>query len=130
MSDSKCQSYRDLRVWQEAVKLAEICYRLMKIFPKEELYAMTSQIRRASVSIAANIAEGYGRKHQKEYIQFLYIAQGSLKELETHLFIAQRVEISSSEDISPILTQCDSVGRLLGGLIRAIETRVSGVGCR
>jgi four helix bundle protein len=130
MSDSKCQSYRDLRVWQEAVKLAEICYRLTKIFPKEELYAMTSQIRRASVSIAANIAEGYGRKHQKEYIQFLYIAQGSLKELETHLFIAQRVEISSSEDISPILTQCDSVGRLLGGLIRAIETRVSGVGCR
>jgi four helix bundle protein len=124
MSDSKCQSYRDLRVWQEAVKLAEICYRLTKIFPKEELYGMTSQIRRASVSIAANIAEGYGRKHQKEYIQFLYIAQGSLKELETHLFIAQRVEISSSEDISPILTQCDSVGRLLGGLIRAIETRV------
>jgi four helix bundle protein len=124
MSDSKCQSYRDLRVWQEAVKLAEICYRLTKNFPKEELYGMTSQIRRASVSIAANIAEGYGRKHKKEYIQFLYIAQGSLKELETHLLIAQRVEISSSEDINPILTQCDSVGRLLGGLIRAIETRV------
>ena len=57
MSDSKCQSYRDLRVWQEAVKLGEICYRLTKNFPKEELYGMTSQIRRASVSIAANIAD-------------------------------------------------------------------------
>ena len=123
MSDSKCQSYRDLRVWQEAVKLAEICYRLTKMFPKEELYGMTSQIRRASVSIAANIAEGYGRKHKGEYIQFLYIAQGSLKELETHLLIAQRVEISTAENIDPILSQCDSVGRLLGGLIRAIESR-------
>lgn len=123
MSDSKCQSYRDLRVWQEAVKLAEICYRLTKNFPKEELYGMTSQIRRASVSIAANIAEGYGRKHKGEYIQFLYIAQGSLKELETHLLIAQRVEIASAESINPILSQCDSVGRLLGGLIRAIESR-------
>jgi four helix bundle protein len=123
MSDSKCQSYRDLRVWQEAVKLAEICYRLTKNFPKEELYGMTSQSRRASVSIAANIAEGYGRKHKGEYIQFLYIAQGSLKELETHLLIAQRVEIASAESIDPILSQCDSVGRLLGGLIRAIESR-------
>jgi four helix bundle protein len=123
MSDSKCQSYRDLRVWQEAVKLAEICYRLTKNFPKDELYGMTSQSRRASVSIAANIAEGYGRKHKGEYIQFLYIAQGSLKELETHLLIAQRVEIASAESIDPILSQCDSVGRLLGGLIRAIESR-------
>lgn len=81
MADSKIQSYRDLRVWQEAVNLAESCYRLTKTFPKEELYGMTTQIRRASVSIAANIAEGYGRKTRGEYIQFLYIAQGSLKEL-------------------------------------------------
>lgn len=78
MADSKIQSYRDLRVWQEAVNLAESCYRLTKTFPKEELYGMTTQIRRASVSIAANIAEGYGRKTRGEYIQFLYIAQGSL----------------------------------------------------
>jgi four helix bundle protein len=80
MGDSKIQSYRDLKVWQEAVNLAEICYRFTKTFPKEELYGMTTQIRRASVSIAANIAEGYGRKTRGEYIQFLYIAQGSLKE--------------------------------------------------
>jgi len=123
MGDSKIQSYRDLKVWQEAVNLAEICYRFTKTFPKEELYGMTTQARRASVSIAANIAEGYGRKTRGEYIQFLYIAQGSLKELETHLLISQRVELAAYESINPILNQCESVGRLLLALIRALENK-------
>jgi four helix bundle protein len=123
MGESKIQSYRDLKVWQEAVNLAEICYRFTKTFPKEELYGMTTQIRRASVSIAANIAEGYGRKTRGEYIQFLYIAQGSLKELETHLIISQRVELASNESINPILHQCESVGRLLLALIRSLENK-------
>ncbi len=123
MADSKIQSYRDLRVWQESVNLAESCYRLTKTFPKEELYGMTTQIRRASVSIAANIAEGYGRKTREEYIQFLYIAQGSLKELETHWLISQRVELASPQSVNPILNQCESVGRLLLTLIRALENK-------
>ena len=123
MGEPKIQSYRDLKVWQEAVNLAEICYRFTKTFPKEELYGMTTQIRRASVSIAANIAEGYGRKTRGEYIQFLYIAQGSLKELETHLIISQRVELASNESINPILHQCESVGRLLLALIRSLENK-------
>ncbi|CCH98604.1 MAG: four helix bundle protein [Microcystis aeruginosa BS13-02] len=123
MADSKIQSYRDLRVWQEAVNLAESCYRLTKTFPKEELYGMTTQIRRASVSIAANIAEGYGRKTRGEYIQFLYIAQGSLKELETHWLISQRVELASPQSVNPILNQCESVGRLLLTLIRSLENK-------
>jgi four helix bundle protein len=123
MGESKIQSYRDLKVWQEAVHLAEICYRFTKTFPKEELYGMTSQIRRASVSIAANIAEGYGRKTRGEYIQFLYIAQGSLKELETHLLISQRVELASDEMVNPTLDRCASVGRLLLSLIRALESK-------
>ncbi|MCZ8118832.1 MAG: four helix bundle protein [Microcystis sp. LE18-22.4A] len=123
MADSKIQSYRDLRVWQEAVNLAESCYRLTKTFPKEELYGMTTQIRRASVSIAANIAEGCGRKTRGEYIQFLYIAQGSLKELETHWLISQRVELASPQSVNPILNQCESVGRLLLTLIRALENK-------
>ena len=123
MADSKIQSYRDLRVWQEAVNLAESCYRLTKTFPKEELYGLTTQIRRASVSIAANIAEGYGRKTRGEYIQFLYIAQGSLKELETHWLISQRVELASPQSVNPILNQCESVGRLLLTLIRALENK-------
>ncbi|GAL95829.1 four helix bundle protein [Microcystis aeruginosa] len=123
MAYSKIQSYRDLRVWQEAVNLAESCYRLTKTFPKEELYGMTTRIRRASVSIAANIAEGYGRKTRGEYIQFLYIAQGSLKELETHWLISQRVELASPQSVNPILNQCESVGRLLLTLIRALENK-------
>jgi four helix bundle protein len=123
MTSSKIQSYRDLKVWQEAVNLAESCYYLTKTFPTEELYAMTTQIRRASVSIAANIAEGYGRKTRGEYIQFLYIAQGSLKELETHWIISQRVQLASIEVINSIINQCESVGRLLFALIRALENK-------
>ncbi len=81
------------------------------------------QIRRASASIPANISEGYGRKSRNEYIQFLYIAQGSLKELETHLLLSKRVKLASSEVIDPLLIQCESVGRLLTGLIRALENK-------
>ncbi|ACC84986.1 four helix bundle protein [Nostoc punctiforme] len=91
------QSYQDLKVWQEAMNLAEECYRVTKQFPKEETYGMISQIRRASVSIPANIAEGYGRRTRGEYIQFLYIAQGSLKELETHLLLSIRVALAVAE---------------------------------
>jgi four helix bundle protein len=123
MGDFKIQSYRDLRVWQEAVNLVETCYHLTKTFPKEEIYGITSQIRRASVSIPANIAEGYGRKTRGEYIQFLYMAQGSLKELETHLLISERVEIAATDSIHSILNQCESVGRLLLALIRSLESK-------
>ena len=117
------QSYRDLKVWQEGMNLAESCYLATRQFPKDELYGMISQIRRASASIPANVAEGYGRKSRKEYIQFLYIAQGSLKELETHLLLSRRVNLASNEAISPVLNQCESVGRLLTALIRALENK-------
>ena len=115
------RSYRDLRVWVEAMNLAETAYRITKTFPREELYGMTSQIRRASASIPANIAEGYGRKTRKEYIQFLYVAQGSLKELETHLLLSIRVALAPGDRFSGIFSQCESVGRLLGALIRSLE---------
>lgn len=117
------QSYRDLKVWQQGMDLAEGCYLATRQFPRDELYGMISQIRRASASIPANISEGYGRKSRNEYIQFLYIAQGSLKELETHLLLSQRVKLAPKEVIVPLLTQCESVGRLLTGLIRALENK-------
>ncbi|MCG6138927.1 MAG: four helix bundle protein [Nostoc sp. LLA-1] len=117
------QSYQDLKVWQEAMNLAEDCYKVTKQFPKEETYGMISQIRRASVSIPANIAEGYGRKTRGEYIQFLYIAQGSLKELETHLLISRRVELAVAEVINPVINKCELVGKILLGLIRSLESR-------
>lgn len=76
------QSYRELLVWQKAMELALLAYRLTEGFPRRELYGLVAQIRRASVSVPSNIAEGYGRGSRKEYLQFLWIAQGSLKELE------------------------------------------------
>ena len=117
------QSYRELKVWQEGMNLAEACYSITRQFPKEELYGMSSQLRRASASIPANVSEGYGRKSRKEYIHFLYVAQGSLKEVETHLLLSSRVKLASEKAIEPILAQCESVGKLLRGLIRALENK-------
>lgn len=79
MDDRGIQTYRDLAVWQKAMALSVSCYKLTVDFPQEELYGMTAQIRRSSVSVAANIAEGHGREHTGSFIQFLRMAQGSLK---------------------------------------------------
>jgi four helix bundle protein len=87
------RSYRDLRVWNEAMTLAESCYRFSQECPREELFGLTSQIRRAATSIPANVAEGYGRDSKGSYVKFLKTAQGSLKELETHLILAQRLKL-------------------------------------
>jgi four helix bundle protein len=92
---AKVLSYRDLLLWQRAMALAEICYRITAEFPRDEIYGMTAQIRRAAVSIPANVAEGHGRESTGTFIQSLRVAQGSLKELETHLLIAERVGIAS-----------------------------------
>lgn len=125
MSDSGAEvtSYRDLVAWQEAVELAVECYRVTRAFPREEAYGLTSQIRRAATSIAANIAEGNGRNNAGDYAQFLRIAQGSLKELETHLIIARRVELLPDDLERDLLEHSDRLGRLLRGLLRAIERR-------
>ncbi|HRK24354.1 MAG TPA: four helix bundle protein [Beijerinckiaceae bacterium] len=115
------QSHRDLRVWNAAVELSVACYRLTADFPREEAYGLTSQIRRASVSIAANIAEGYGRDNVGSYIQFLRIAQGSLKELETLLLLAERIPLCDSRQIVPLTQQSDGIGRMLRSLIRTLQ---------
>ena len=114
-------SYRDLRVWQHAMEIAELAYALTRPFPPNELYGMTSQIRRASVSVPANIAEGYGRDSKGSFVSFLRIAQGSLKELETHLLIAARVDVTDSAAIAPLLQKCDELGRMLNAYIRSIQ---------
>jgi len=123
MATSIIRSYRDLRVWQEGMDIAFACYQITKTFPKEEMYGMTSQIRRAAASIPANIAEGYGREYRAEYIQFLRIAQGSLKELETHLLLAARVELTTTQAISPIIKLKESLGRMLRSLIRSLQDK-------
>jgi four helix bundle protein len=101
--------------------LAEACYSLTGSFPREEMFGMTSQIRRAAVSIAANIAEGHGREMTGSFIQHLRIAQGSLKEVETHLLLAVRVKLARLELVDPVLEQCQSVGKMLRALIRSLE---------
>jgi four helix bundle protein len=101
--------------------LAEACYRLTATFPRDELYGLSSQVRRACVSIPANIAEGYGRNSKGAYGQFLKVAQGSLKELETHLLLAERLRLVEAETTKPLLTSCDALGRMLRALIRSIE---------
>ena len=128
MENEEISSYRDLRVWQAGMKLAEQCYHLTRGFPKEEMFGMTSQIRRAGTSIPANIAEGYGRENRGEYIQFLKIAQGSLKELETHLLLAERCQIAGSQLTGPILGECESLGKMLRTLIRRLQAKRSGAG--
>lgn len=115
------RSYRDLRVWKEAMDLAEAACLLAGQFPKQELYGFTSQIRRAAASVPANIAEGYGREVKGSYVQFLRIAQGSIKELETHLLLAVRIKLTEDKVSQPVLARCDTVGRMLHGLIRSLD---------
>lgn len=121
MGSSVIQSYRDLKVWQQAMDLAEECYRMTRQFPKEELYGMTSQVRRSAASVAANIAEGHGRNSRGEYIQFLCVAQGSLKELETHLILAARVGLIGHGLTEKALEQSEGLGKMLRALIRSLE---------
>ena len=112
------QSYRDLRVWQLGMDLAADAYRVTKAWPREEIYGLTSQVRRSSSSVPANIAEGFGRESSGAFVQFLRNAQGSLKEFETHVLLAVRVELLRQEDSEQLLAKSDDVGRMLGVLIR------------
>jgi four helix bundle protein len=117
------QSYRELEVWQAAMDLAAHCYRVTKPFPREELFGMTSQIRRAASSVPANIAEGQGRPDSSEFLQLLGIARGSLKELETLLILSQRVELLTAEQLAPLLALAERVSQMLTGLRKALERR-------
>lgn len=121
------RSFKDLKVWQKAVGLSVDRYRLTARFPQSEAFGMTAQIRRASVSVAANIAEGHGREQTKPSIQFLRAAQGSAKELETHLVIVEAVGLASHSEIEPLFAAIDEVGRMTRSLIRSLEAKVGSV---
>ncbi|MGE4073006.1 MAG: four helix bundle protein [Lysobacterales bacterium] len=111
------QSYRDLVVWQRAIDLTPAVYVAIRTFPNYETYALTDQIRRAVVSIPANIAEGQGRQHRKEFLQHLNIAKGSLAELHTLLIVAQKLEYLSPNQLLLLEEQLSEVARPLNGLI-------------
>ena len=122
------QSYRDLEVWQRGMTMAEWAYALTRDYPPEERYGLTSQIRRAATSIPANIAEGWARESTAEFIHFLRIAKGSLRELETHLLLSQRVGLCSEQAVEPMLALADTLSRQLLSLQRALQRNKSGEG--
>lgn len=110
------KGYKDLEVWRKSISNVKEIYLLTKKFPKEEAFGLTSQIRRSAVSIAANIAEGSGRKSQQEFIRFLNIAYGSLCELETHIIIAYEIEIINKKELDRFLKNLEIIAKMLSGL--------------
>jgi four helix bundle protein len=132
--EGKVQSYKDLIVWQQSVKLVENIYILTQKFPRGEIYGMVSQIRRAAVSIPANIAEGQARNAKGEYLQFLGVSSGSLAELGTLLLLSKQLKYIDEGTFSNIEKRCDEIGRLLTGLKHALRAnlgnRVEGIGNR
>ena len=120
---SGLKSFRDLVVWQKAMELVTEIYKVSQKFPKEEMFGLTSQIRRASVSIPSNIAEGRGKSSKGEFQQFLFHARGSLAEVETQILIAINLGFLKKEEVTDINQLIASVGRLLHGLIAAIKKK-------
>jgi four helix bundle protein len=117
------QHYRELKVWQAGMTLAEKCYEATRTFPKEEIFGMTSQIGRAAASIPANIAEGQGRQGTKELLNFVSIARGSLMELETHLQLSHRVSLLQKPKLDELLKLTDEISRMLSGLRTSLQRR-------
>jgi four helix bundle protein len=115
--------YKELEVWQKALDLTTEIYKLTHHFPDQEKIGLTVQIRRAAVSVAANIAEGWGRGTTKEYIQFLLVSRGSVMELEIHGIIARRLGYLSEAQIVGLQTMVDEIGRMLNGLIQSLRDR-------
>jgi four helix bundle protein len=117
------ENYKDLDVWKKAVTFTTELYKLTSRFPGTERYGLASQIRRATTSIAANIAEGWGRGSTGEYIQFLTVARGSLMELETHLIVASNLHFLNPEESRAISQPLEDIGKILNRLIGALRTR-------
>ena len=113
------RNYRDLFAWQRGMDLVELAYRTSGRFPKEELFSLTNQVRRAAVSIPSNIAEGQGRGSDPEFARFLNIAHGSLREIETQFMIARRLAYITDGQLAAVLDTAAEVGKLINGLLRA-----------
>jgi four helix bundle protein len=113
------KSHKDLDVWKSAMDLATLTYKLTENFPKSEIFGLTNQMRRAAVSIPSNIAEGAARQTNKEFIQFLYIANGSIAELETQVLLAKKIGYAT--DVVTIEGNLINVGKMINGLIRYLK---------
>jgi four helix bundle protein len=119
------KSYKDLKVWEKAMDLVVESYRLSNLLPKAEMFGLTAQIRRAAVSIPANIAEGHGREHLGDYLRHLSIANGSLMELETHFVVMTRLSYTTIDEVQKALHLTGEVGRMLAGLTSKLKTHLA-----
>ena len=119
------QHYRQLIVWQKAMELVKLVYELTTRFPKEELFGLTGQMRRASVAVPSNIAEGQGRNSTKDFLRFIAIGYGSLLELETQTLISEMLNYLTSEETNLLLEKCAEVGRLTNGLRSSLERKLT-----
>jgi four helix bundle protein len=119
---SKPRHYKDLLIWQRGMGLAKLIYRLTANFPSEERYGLTSQLRRAAVSIPSNIAEGQARQGTKEFVQFLSHAQGSLAELETQLLLSIELDFAQKSDVDHLLQEIDEMQKMIVGLKRKLSS--------
>lgn len=117
------QNYRDLTVWQRGMELAEEVYRATGAFPRDERFGLTSQMRRAAVAVPSNIAEGQGRGTPRDFVRFLQIAHGSVREVETQVLLAERLQFLESGQAEGLLARAAGVGRLLNGLINSLHQR-------
>lgn len=118
-------SYRDLEVWRKSMDVAVDCHRLAERFPLNEQYGLAAQLRRAAVSVPANIAEGRGRRRTRDFLRYLSIAYGSLAEVETHLEIAKRLGYADDARTEELLVRTAAIGRMLNGLINTLESRLT-----
>jgi four helix bundle protein len=115
--------YKELNVWQKAMEVVNDIYKLTASFPKDEVYGLTSQIRRAAVSIPSNIAEGAARDTTKDFLRFISITQGSLAELETQILIANNQDFVSEGDIFPLVRKMSDIGKMLNGLQKSLNDK-------
>jgi four helix bundle protein len=119
----KISSYQQLEIWQKSMILVTTIYQITSTFPKAEIFGLTIQMRRAAVSIPSNIAEGWGRKLTKEFIQYLRIARGSLLELETHLIISQNLGYIENQISNKLLLSTLEINKMINSMISSLEKK-------
>ena len=118
--EEKTKSFKDLRIWQKGIDIVTDIYTLTKKFPKEELFSLTSQLRRSAISIPSNTAEGFKRFHNKEYKQFLFITLGSCAELETQIIIAKELKYINENEEAKLVEKLDHICRMTSSLIKKL----------
>jgi four helix bundle protein len=117
------RGYMDLQVWNKSMDMVVDCYRVTQQFPRSDAWGITPQLRRAAISVPANIAEGRGRSSTREFVRFLDIAYGSLAELETQVILAERLELCGPEEARGLLTLSNEIGRMINGLRLSLRRR-------